>query len=531
VHDEVLLLVREGHRALREHVARRPVLGERDARVVLDRRVRDLVLRLPRVLVRADGVAAVALVGDRRHVLGVGGAVDVEAVAVVGGHEDEGVVEDAERRQLLDGGLDGVVELEQLTERAVVVQRVHLLVDRRRLCHHEEAALAAALMQDVDGLKDHLLKAGEVGGSRLVAAGVVLGAGDVRGVDVAVEPGGEVGGAEEAEGALGVLERGERGVVLRELVPLLLELGDVIQALIGTRAGDEVLGAGAHDDVGAVEGRPGVVGDAVEHLVDERPVVAAGAGVACQGNWGGISKEGGGDDADGGAPDTSQQLDDGLDLWIIEGVGGGVGVDAHGVDGALVAAVDGGGGVGGVGEVGVHGVGHLVTDDGERVHGHLGLVLAVDGLVSDQTGGRDHGGGHAVTDEEDDVLGLLLLGEVADDPVGDRLGAVVVFQSRRVLAWLVERDAAVGLGGNVDMGGGLRILGEEVLIPLELPGLERWLGDAEESADWLSSSTCLLDGEGEVLVWDTAVGCSQVSYKWQGRGADAQHLWTYPRSH
>ena len=59
----------------------------------------------------------------------------------------------------------------------------------------------------------------------------------------------------------------------------------------------------------------------------------------------------------------------------------------HGIDSALVAAVQGRGRVGRVGDVSVDGVGHLVTDDGKLVHLHLGLVLAVDALVSEETSG------------------------------------------------------------------------------------------------------------------------------------------------
>ena len=52
------------------------------------------------------------------------GQVLTEAVAVVGGDEDEGVVEFAEGSEFFDRGFDGVVELEEVAEGAVVVESV-----------------------------------------------------------------------------------------------------------------------------------------------------------------------------------------------------------------------------------------------------------------------------------------------------------------------------------------------------------------------------------------------------------------------
>ena len=40
---------------------------------------------------------------------------------------------------------------------------------------------------------------------------------------------------------------------------------------------------------------------------------------------------------------------------------------------------------------------HLVTNDGELVDLEPSLVLAVDGLVSEEAGGGNHVGGHAIT--------------------------------------------------------------------------------------------------------------------------------------
>ena len=54
-----------------------------------------------------------------------------------------------------------------------------------------------------------------------------------------------------------------------------------------------------------------------------------------------------------------------------------------------MAAVQSRGRIGRVGDIAVDGVGHLVTDNGELVHLHCGLVFAIDALVSQQTGGSD----------------------------------------------------------------------------------------------------------------------------------------------
>lgn len=424
----VLAAIRERDSALGQAVAGLPVDGEVDAGVVGDGSVDDLVLRLTRVLVRADcgALAAHVVVVDGFHVLGVCGAVDVEAVAVIGGDDDKGVVEDAEFGEAGDGGGNGVVELEEVAESAVVVEDVHLLVDAGGFGHQEEAAVTATLVENVDGLECHFLEAGEVVSGLLVAAGVVGRVDDILGVHVAVEPDGKRACAEESEGAVFGGQSREGGVVKGNVVALLAELLDVVEALVRALARVEVLSSSAEGDIGAVEGRPCVVGDAVEHLVYKRSVVTTGAGVTGQGDGRGISEESSRDDTNCRAPDTGKNLNDRLDLGVIECIWRRVTVDAHGIDGALVTRVERRGRVGGIRDVAVDGVGHLVTENRELVHGHLGQVLAVDALVADQACSRDHARGHTITNEKNDVLGLLLLSKVADNPVGNSLGAIVV---------------------------------------------------------------------------------------------------------
>lgn len=192
----------------------------------------------------------------------------------------------------------------------------------------------------------------------------------------------------------------------------------------------------------------------------------------------------------------------------------------HGVDSALVAAVESRGRIGRVGDVRVNGMGHLVTDDGELVHLHPGLVLAVDALVSEEASGGDlfrfrkqlklplkfewtvayHVGGHAITNEEDDILSLTLLGKVTDKPLGSCLLSVIVVERDCVLARLVESKLAVGLGGNIDDRRCLSILGEEILVPGKVPGLKLRLLDAKDLGKVASLLTLLGDCDCEFFV-------------------------------
>lgn len=91
-----------------------------------------------------------------------------------------------------------------------------------------------------------------------------------------------------------------------------------------------------------------------------------------------------------------------------------------------------------------------MADNRELVHGHCGLVFSVDALVSYQAGSRDHICGHAIAYEEDDVLGLAFLSQIADEPGRLRLGSIVVGEGCHVLARLVKRNAAIGLGCDID---------------------------------------------------------------------------------
>lgn len=81
----------------------------------------------------------------------------------------------------------------------------------------------------------------------------------------------------------------------------------------------------------------------------------------------------------------------------------------------------------------------------ELIHLHLGLILAVDGAMSDQTGSSDHVGSHTITNEHDDVLCLADLLEILDSPGGSGLSAVVVSQNGFIFTRFAQVDPSIGL--------------------------------------------------------------------------------------
>lgn len=111
--------------------------------------------------------------------------------------------------------------------------------------------------------------------------------------------------------------------------------------------------------------------------------------------------------------ETVEDLGDGLNLGIIEGILARVGVHTEAIYARLMPCVESRGRIGGIRDEGVDGVGHLVAENRELVHLHFRLVLTVHGFVTNQAGGRDHVGGHTVADKEDDILCLALLSKVS----------------------------------------------------------------------------------------------------------------------
>jgi hypothetical protein len=225
-------------------------------------------------------------------------------VAVVGRDDNQRLLQDAELLELLNGGAHRVVQLEQVAQRAVVVERVHLLVDGRRLRHEEEALLAAALVQHLDGLDRHLLLPGQVLRRAVAARRVVLELLEVLREDVPVEPDGQVAAAEDAQRLLVLGSRQQRRLVQADTVALVGEFLVVVLAFERARAGDKLLGATTEVDVGAVGLGPGVVADAVECLVDQRPVVRPETGMGRQCGRGRVGNEGSRDGAPSGALNT-----------------------------------------------------------------------------------------------------------------------------------------------------------------------------------------------------------------------------------
>lgn len=211
----------------------------------------------------------------------------------------------------------------------------------------------------------------------------------------------------------------------------------------------ELFGTAAKDyidwDVG-----PGVVLHTVEVSVNDSAVLATVASVGNERRRGGIRNVRSRYDADVSTSETMEHLCNGLDLRVVERVLARVGIDVQAVDRALVTSVESSGGVGRVGDETVNGVGHLVAENGELVHGHGSLVLSVDALMTDQACGRNHVGGHTISDKEDDVLSFALLGQVTNEPFSLCLAAVVIVERSSVLAGLVKSNTTVGFGGDID---------------------------------------------------------------------------------
>lgn len=220
-------------------------------------------------------------------------------MTVISRDNDESLIEDTKLLELVDGSLNGVVKLKKIAKSPVVVESVHLLIDGSSLAHEEETLVTTTVVENLNSLDGHLLKAGKVKSGGISAEGVVLESLEVLGVDVAVEPDGEVALAEDAEGLLLGVGGEEGGLVEGDGVALVGELLVVVLALVGALAGVELLGTTAEVDVGAVHGSPGVVGNTVESLVDDGTVEGTLAGVGGEGGGSGIREGSSGDGTPG----------------------------------------------------------------------------------------------------------------------------------------------------------------------------------------------------------------------------------------
>ena len=142
---------------------------------------------MTRLLVDTDGASLGPATLLSAHVLGVGRSKDVESVRVVRSHDDQGLVELANLLQVLNGLSDRVVELQEFTERSVIVHGVEHLVDRGGLAHEQETLVTRSSVQDVDGLQGHFGESGLVDGGA-VAEGRLGDVGQVLGEYFSVEP-------------------------------------------------------------------------------------------------------------------------------------------------------------------------------------------------------------------------------------------------------------------------------------------------------------------------------------------------------
>jgi hypothetical protein len=475
----------------------------------------------------------------------VDGAHDVEAVAVVSGNQDKSLLQAVGAVELGNGGLDGVVELEEFTKSTVVVEDVHHLINGSSLRHEEETLVAGAGLENVDGLKGHVLEAGLVESRGLVTSGrerLV----QVLTVDVAIEPLGHVGGGEDSKSLLCVRGRKHGSAVLDDLVVRLGELIEVVLALVSDtteRRRVELFSATSEDDING-NVCPGVVLNTVKEGVDNCAVplsevsdvfknkeglnvLGTGTSVSNQSSGSRVGNIRSRHNSDVATSKTVEHLSNGLNLGVVKWTGAGIGIDVQAVDGALVSSVEGRSRVGRISDEAVNRVGHLVTEDGELVHGHSGLVLSVDGLVSDQACGRDHVGGHTIANEEDDILGLAFLDQVANKPSSLSLAAIVVVERSGVLPGLIDGNTTVRFRGDIHKRRLLCVPGEEVwhqisvlyiskfcfklptLVISKVPLLQLRVLNLEVFRCGLGCGTLLCDAEGEALI------------KWQSDGLGA----------
>jgi hypothetical protein len=267
-----------------------PVGREVGAGAVVDTLGLLSVLRLARLLVGTDGTALGTIVLLLREVLGVGRAPNIETVTVISRDNDEGLIEDVKFLELLNSSANSVVELEKVTKSTIVVESVHLLVDRGSLGHEEETLILTTSAKDINGLEGHVLKTGQVSSISLLASGVIIETLEIVSEDIAVEPDRKVALAEDTESTLALVGLEERGLVMGNSVTLLLELLVVILTLVGALSSNEVLGTTAEENIGTLVLGPAVIAVSVKSLVDQRTVLASKTGVASESNGGSVGK-------------------------------------------------------------------------------------------------------------------------------------------------------------------------------------------------------------------------------------------------
>lgn len=142
----------------------------------------------------------------------------------------------------------------------------------------------------------------------------------------------------------------------------------------------------------------------------------------------------------------------------------------------------------------------------KSIHRHLRFISPIDALMPNQPGGRDHVRRHPISNEENDVLGPLHLGKGPHQPLRHGLGPIVISERRHIVAGLVEGNTPVYFGCNIDDRWLLGVLGEQILIPGEIPALDFGCSDLEIFGSINRFPPILGDGEGKSIIRDTAIG-------------------------
>ena len=358
-------------------------------------------------VVDADRRALAGVIFGTVEDFGVHGAVDLVAVAVVGGDDDQRVRRI--RGGPLDGGANRVVKLDQVGECALLVQRVKLLVHTARLDHQVEAVLVLA---------EHVERAqGHLNHTRLIRK-----VAQVIGVDVAVEPDIHVAGVEHAEQFLGrplahgageFFGGGDDGVAGGLI--LVEEVASVGAAAAGHSLRQHVAAIAPHNYFGQHA--------LVQRRGGQEVTVGAAAGVTEDGSGCGVGPAGRRDDADRHAAGALQQLGQRLLARVIQRIRRGVGVDAQRVHRRLVPGVERAGGVGAVGHDRVDARRLQQADGLHLVHGEVAVRPALRVAAGSDAGRGDRRHAHAVGHKQDDIPGAGAGLRLARVPVDAGRGA------------------------------------------------------------------------------------------------------------
>ena len=96
------------------------------------------------VLVSTNGIPLHTRIVVSIEVFGIDITEHIEAMAVVGSHDNESILKFSNLTEMIDSGFDSVVKLEEFAKSSIVVERVHLFIDRGRFGHDEPTGIVVS---------------------------------------------------------------------------------------------------------------------------------------------------------------------------------------------------------------------------------------------------------------------------------------------------------------------------------------------------------------------------------------------------